>query len=134
MRFYQLKHPLKCATFKYSKCYQEICRPTAVHSTNHFKCNNISYQIINHIVKKFNLAHYMGKCQADQEKFVVIKLLFLEKDNIKIDLQRAPPMAMAPLLRQISSNISFLIFTLNSHNATTFSHTNFIRFFKKIFS
>ena len=67
----------------------------------------------------------MGKCQANQEKFVVIKLLFLEKDNIKIDLQRATPMAMA----QISSNISFLIFTLNSHNATTFSHTNFIRFF-----
>ena len=70
----------------------------------------------------------MEKCQADQEKFVVIKLLLLKKDNIKIDLQRAPPMAMAPLLKQISSNISFLIFTLNSHNATTFSHTNFIRF------
>ena len=74
----------------------------------------------------------MGKCQADQEKFVVIKLLFLEKDYIKIDLQRAPPMAMAPLLRQISSNISFLIFTLNSIHTMPqhfHIHTNFIRFF-----
>ena len=52
----------------------------------------------------------MGKCQADQEKFVVIKLLFLEKDNIKIDLQRAPPMAMAPFLRPGFSDKYPLIF------------------------